>query len=348
MKFGLIGAGCIGQIRAKALRRIKGCELTAVTDVDKTRAYEAATMHGAKVFDNYEQMLPAEDIDAVIVSTPPQFHEEIVISSLEAGKHVHCEKPLANSQDASRRMVQVSRKTGKILTTGFNQRYFPIIQFVKHVIDTNTIGELDHIRAFAGHKGISEFRSPWEYDKNVIGGGALMDIGIHIIDITRYLLGEIEEVYGIYSTNIWNLKETEDNGYALMRNPQGKIAILHATWSEWKGYRFNIEAYGTSGMVRAYYAPMMNMVILFDKTSGRRKRKFNCYIKNNIQEKLYGWQFTVEKTFQKELSDFVNLCQGNKINTIADGFSGFRAIEIANAIYSSNLEKKTIRLNQPF
>ena len=347
MRFGLIGTGCIGQIRAQALKNAKGCELYAVVDVDRDRAEAITPSREMQVFDDYQKMLALREVDAVIISTPPQFHEEMVISSLEAGKHVLCEKPLGNTVDACRKMVEISRKTGKVLATGFNHRYFPAIQFVKQTLDSGLIGELDHIRAFAGHTGLSEFRAPWEYDKKVMGGGVLMDVGIHVIDLTRYLLGEIEEVEGITTCNVWKLGHAEDNGFVLMRGSQGKNAILHATWSEWKGYRFHIEAYGEKGMVRAYYAPMMSMAIYMDKPGGRRKRTYHFYPMNLIKEKLYSWKSTVKQTFQREFSDFIRLCEG-KTGVIADGFSGFRAVEIANAVYRSSKEKRSIRLVVPF
>lgn len=348
MRFGLIGTGGIGHIRAQALNGMKSCSLSAVADADKERARALASSFSDKiyVFDNYRQMLASDSVDAVIVSTPPQFHEEITISALEAGKHVLCEKPLANSVDACRRMVEASRKTGKTLATGFNHRYFPAIQFVKRTLDSGQIGELDHIRAFAGHTGLSEFKAPWMYDKQIMGGGTLMDNGIHVIDLTRYLLGEVEEVYGIATCNVWKLDGAEDNAIALMRNPQGKNAILHATWSEWKGYRFHIEAYGDKGMLRAYYAPMMSMAIFMDKPGGKPRRKFNFYPINIVKEKVRGWQATTIKAFQEEFSDFVGLCEGRK-GIIADAFSGFRAVEIADAVYRSSTEKKSIRLVPP-
>lgn len=347
MRFGLVGAGMIGQIRARSFKNLPGCELVAVTDVDKQRARAVAPSPQTRILDNYEEMLACDGVEAIIVSTPPQFHEELTIAALEAGKHVLCEKPLANSVAACRRMVETSSRTGKTLATGFNQRYFPAIQFVKQTLDSGLIGELDHIRAFAGHTGLSEFKSPWMYDKTVMGGGALMDVGIHIIDLTGYLLGGVEEVFGIASGDVWKLDRVEDNGLALLLSPQKKRAILQATWTEWKGYRFYIEAYGEKGMVRAFYAPMMNMLIYMDKPGGRRRRKFNFYPKVIIEEKRRGWQSTVIKSFQQELTDFVKLCEG-KQGIIADGFSGFRAVEIVDAIYRSTEEKQMIRLVSPF
>lgn len=347
MRFGLIGAGCIGQVRARALQSCDGCELVAVSDVDIARARGLTASPATQVFDDYRRLLDLDTLDAIVVSTPPQFHEAIVVSALESGKHVLCEKPLANTVEACRRMVETANRTDKTLSTGFNHRYFPAVQFVKRQIELGAIGKLDHVRAYAGHVGLSEFRSPWEHDKNVVGGGALMDVGIHIIDLVRFLLGDVEEVMGIASRNIWNLDGSEDNGYALMRGARGEVATLQASWSEWKGYRFSIEAYGDRGMARAYYAPMMSMMVSMDRPGGRRRRSHHFYPGNMVREKLHGWQSTVERTFRSEFADFLDLCKGKK-RDIADGFDGFRAVEIANAVYRCTEEKQSILLEKPF
>lgn len=351
MKFGLIGAGGIGKVRAKALANTPGCELFAVTDADPDRARALAASgrpaDQMAVAGDYNQMLAMDEIEALIVSTPPQFHEETVIAALESGKHVLCEKPLANTLDACRRMVEASRRTGKTLATGFNHRYFPAVQFVKQTLDSGAIGELDHVRAFAGHTGLDQFSAPWMYDQQVIGGGALMDNGIHIIDLTRYILGDVVEVYGFATSNVWKQGLSEDNGCAILRGANGKYAMLQATWTEWKGYRFYIEAYGSKGMARAYYAPMFSMAVFMNETGGARRRKLNFYPRIMLEEKLIGWQLTTEKAFRQEFADFIRLCAGHQ-ETIADGFSGFRAVEIANAVYRSARERQPVKLAPPF
>lgn len=343
MKFGLIGAGCIGQIRARALAKLPHCSLIAVADADPLRAQAVTSEKDVGIFTDYRDLLACTDVWAVIVSTPPPFHEEIVTAALESGKHVICEKPLGNTVEACRRMLHASQRTGMTLATGFNHRYFPPVQYLKQVLDAGLIGELDHVRAFAGHTGLSEFRNSWEYDKKVIGGGALMDVGIHVIDLVRYVLGEVDEVYGFASNRIWNLENTEDNGIALLRSPQGKYAILQATWAEWKGYRFYVEAYGDKGMVRAYYAPMMNLLIRQEKPGAPRKRTMRFYPMPMLREKLSGWQSSVIRMFQEEITDFIRLTRGEK-GAIADGVAGCRAVEIAHAVYRSNQDRTVIRL----
>ncbi|MEP6658027.1 MAG: hypothetical protein ABJC33_12375, partial [Betaproteobacteria bacterium] len=161
------------------------------------------------------------------------------------------------------------------------------------------------------------------------------------------LLGDVEEIYGVATSGIWKLDGAEDNGIVIMRSPAGKHAVLQATWSEWKGYRFHVEAYGDRGMVRASYAPMMSSAIYLDKPGGSRRRTFNLYPANIVREKLRGWQSTVIRGFRKEIVDFVALCAG-RAGVIADGFAGFRAAEIADAVHRCTRERAAIRLAVPF
>ena len=344
MQFGLIGAGCIGQLRAQALAKVPGAKLVAVVDVDQERAVQAAGSARARVCKDVAELLGSDQVEAVIVSTPPQFHEEAALAALAAGKHVLCEKPLSNSLDACRRMLKAAHESGKTLATGFNHRYFSAIRFLKRTLADGVIGKLDHVRVFAGHEGLSQFRAPWEYDKAVIGGGALMDVGIHVIDLTAYILGDVHEVFGIASNEVWHLP-SEDNGFALLRSASGTVATLHATWSEWKGYRFYVEAYGDKGMVRAYYAPMMNLLIQKPTAGSKPRRRFLFYPMNALREKLFGWQSTVIETFRQELTDFIALSRDGKPGQIADGYAGLRAVEIANAVYRSSVEKRSIILS---
>lgn len=346
MRIGLIGAGNIGRLRANAINKSNSCELVAVADLDLQRATDIATTSGATAYTDFRQMLASGSVDAVIVSTPPPLHEEIVISALDSGIHVLCEKPLSNTLESAKRIVEAAANTKCKLATGFNFRFIPSVQYLRNTIDSGIIGELDHVRAFAGHVGLTEFKADWEHDKKVVGGGALMDIGIHMIDLVRYTLGDVAEVYGMATENIWKLDGSEDNGFAIMRSPEGKTATLHASWSEWKGYKFQIEAYGDRGMVQAGFGPMMNTLIYKDD-DGRRHKKTNYYPGVILQEKLKGWQRTIEKSFRLEMEDFARYCQDDGHHlALADGFAGFRAVEIANAVYESTGSRQEVSLSK--
>ena len=172
-----------------------------------------------------------------------------------------------------------------------------------------------------------------------------MDVGIHMIDLTAYVLGDVREVFGVATEKVWKLKGAEDNGFALLRSAAGAVATLHASWSEWKGYRFYIEAYGEKGMVRAFYAPMFNMLITKETSGGKARRRFAFYPEIIVKEKLFGWQSTVVETFRQELTDFIALSRDGKPSRIADGYAGLRAVEIANAVYRSSIEGRQITIS---
>jgi predicted dehydrogenase len=343
VRFGLVGAGEIGRLRAAALGNVPGCRLEAVADADPSRAQAAARRGGARSFEDYRRMLGECPLDAVIVSTPPQHHETIALAALEAGKHVLCEKPLAPSVESCRRMLESARRRGLTVATGFNQRYFPAIQFVKQALERGELGQLRHVKAYAGHPGLNEFRQPWEHDSQVVGGGTLMDNGIHLIDHVRFLVGEIEEVFGFASSQIWNLNGSEDNGFALLRGENGRVATLHSSWSEWRGYRFSIEAFGDRGMARASYGPMMATAVRLDRPGGVARCETKRYPWIAVREKLRGWQSTVRLTFEQELRDFLGLLEG-KPGCIADGVAGLRAVEIAHAVYASSKSRLAVKL----
>ncbi|MDZ4760258.1 MAG: Gfo/Idh/MocA family oxidoreductase, partial [Alphaproteobacteria bacterium] len=277
---------------------------------------------------------------------PPQFHEKLAVLAVRAGKHVLVEKPMAATVEACRRMVEAAQDSKRLLTVGFNHRYFPALKLVRDAVQSGELGELRHVRAYAGHMGLQEFKSPWMYDANVMGGGALMDNGIHILDLCRYIAGDFREVYGHTLNETWKLGGAEDNAMALFRSDTGVVCSLHASWTEWKGYRFHVEAFGDRGMARAYYAPQMATVITMDKPGGQRTIKRHFYPANIVREKLKGWQTTTVAALAEELDDFVAVAEGKPgSGRIATGIDGIRSIETGKAVYASSKAGRSITLD---
>jgi predicted dehydrogenase len=342
MRFGLIGAGAIGKIRADALAKSPVCELVSVSDLDEARARAAAP--GAKFYADANDLIAAADVDAVIISTPPPLHEPLAIAAASGGKHVLVEKPMAATADACERMIAAARKAGTLLTVGYNHRYFEALKLVRDVVASGEIGTLSHVRAYSGHSGLAEFKAPWMYNKDVMGGGAFMDNGTHVIDLVRYIMGDPAEVFGFATRNVWGLG-VEDEAIALLRTADGVRASIEASWHEWRGYRFHIEAYGDRGMARAYYAPMMATVIRLDKPGGNKTVERHFYPKAILREKLKGWQTTVIGTFVEELADFVAAARGKAHSgRLAVAADGLRAVQIAHATYASEESRESVRL----
>jgi predicted dehydrogenase len=131
----------------------------------------------------------------------------------------------------------------------------------------------------------------------------------------------------------------------ILKGDNGVAAFYQATWTEWKGYRFFIEAYGDRGMVRAYYAPMFNLLVTQEGPGAKRAREMKFYPEIILRERLKGWQTTTYLSFQEELADFLKMIQGIPV-PLADGWSGVRAVEIAHAAYRSSATGAPITLSR--
>lgn len=343
MQIGIVGAGLIGQLRARTVHAHPDTRLVAVLDPSAEAAAKAAAGSGADCCSELDRFLDRE-MDAVIVSSPVHLHEEACIAALRRGRHVLCEKPLANSVEACHRIVAAALGAGRALAVGFNLRYYPAFRFVQETVASGRIGELDHVRVFGGHDGLANFRADWQYKAPVSGGGATMDVGIHMTDIVRHLLGEVTEVGGALSERIWQVPGSEDNAVAVLRSPSGIPALYQATWTEWKGYQCYVEAYGSRGMVRGSYAPMRNLLITQERPGAARTRQRRLYPEIMLREKLRSWQSTALLTFEEELRDFLARMAGATNLPLADGYAGLRAVEVAAALRQSSASGQVVRL----
>ena len=342
MKIGIIGAaGKIGQMRVETVRANPRCELVAVMDLAADKA--AAVAGGAPVFTELDRFLD-QKMDAVIISTPSHVREPLCLAAFQRGLHVLSEKPLAQNLASARRIVDAAKAARRHLGGGFNMRYYPAFAQVKDVAASGQIGEIDHVRIYGGHAGLANFTHDWEYKAEFSGGGALWDVGIHMTDMARHILGEITEVYGVTSNRVWNVPGSEDNAVAIYKSPDGVPAIYQATWNDWKGYQSVIEVYGTRGMVRGAYAPMHNLVITMDKPGGAPRRQVNNYFGVKVREKLKSWKVTAVDAFAGELADFVALTEGRDGLRIADGHAALRAIEVATMVPESSRTGQPVRL----
>ena len=328
LRVALVGCGDIGILRARALALGPSCRLMVTADTDAAKAANvAAIVPGAAHVTDWRLAIARDDVDAVIVSTPPSLHQEMCIEALEAGKHVLCEKPLARTPDECRAMVAAAERTGKRLATGFNYRFYPSFRRARELLDSGVIGELDHIRSYGGYSATSH-NQPWVHDAGTVGGGALRDIGIHLLDLTRDFLGDVASVKGVASGRVWKYPGCEDNGFALLTSSRGNLASVHASWTEWRRYQFRIEIYGSRGCIRATCFPMMTQVVWAAETGGPTQSKTDWFPRWAIGEKLRSYRWVVVESFVDELEAFASWVNGNP-SRVATGQDGLRAVEIA-------------------
>jgi predicted dehydrogenase len=329
LKTGLIGCGDMGSLRAKAISMSSSMTLAAVSDLDSAQAVRIANQTGAAIEKDWHSLLSRADLDSVIISTPPNLHAEMCIEALRHGKHVLCEKPLARTADECRKIVDAAEESGMFLATGFNYRFYPSFETARSWLRDGKIGRLNHIRAYTGYSATAH-NQPWVHDAAITGGGALRDNGIHLIDLTRFFMGEITEVSGLASNKIWKFKDCEDNGFLLMRNPDGAIANLHASWTEWKKFRFSIEIYGSQGCIRATCFPQYAELLETAENGVQRHRERNYFIYQNTMEHLKSYRWIVIQSLARELEAFEAATRKER-TFVGTGFDGLRAVEIASS-----------------
>jgi predicted dehydrogenase len=197
LRYGLIGCGgCgVGKHLASYALYPDEVELCAVYDFDAAKAKAAAEQYRVpQVYATYEEMLADPRIDFVSVATPNAFHAPITIAALEAGKHVHVEKPISMNAEEAEAIVEAKNRNGKLVMVGLNNRFTELSQFTKQYVDEGHLGEVYHIRCgWRRRRGIPSWGG-WFTQKALAGGGPLIDLGVHFIDLSLHFIGFPEPV----------------------------------------------------------------------------------------------------------------------------------------------------------
>ncbi|MFY9234493.1 MAG: Gfo/Idh/MocA family oxidoreductase [Fimbriimonadaceae bacterium] len=232
LKIGIIGSGGIAQsCHMPGYASVPDkCEMVAVCDINPDVAREAADKFGiSHICTDYRELLGNPEIDAVSVATPNKFHLQPTVDALRAGKHVLCEKPLAMNADEGREMCRAAKETGKILQVALQQRFSGPMRYMKAFIDAGEMGDIYYARAWAlrrrGVPGWGVFT-----DKEKQGGGPLIDIGVHILDMTLHLMGYPKPISASGMT--WDM---------LGKNPE-----LHNNWGDYDRSKFTVEDYAAA------------------------------------------------------------------------------------------------------
>jgi len=190
LRVGVIGLG-IGAVHVAAFSGIRGVEVIALAGKEPDRRHELGEQYGVtNLFEHWEDLVALDDVDVVSIATPNLLHHPIALAALAAGKHVFCEKPLALDTAQAREMVDSAIAHDRVLEVAFNHRHRADVQFARSYIETEGIGRVYHSRAsWKRRSGIPGLHS-WFTNPAMAGGGALIDLGPHVLDSLLFLLGE--------------------------------------------------------------------------------------------------------------------------------------------------------------
>ncbi|HEU5001825.1 MAG TPA: Gfo/Idh/MocA family oxidoreductase [Actinomycetota bacterium] len=235
----VIGCGLIGRKRVAALP--PGCRVVALADSDRARAEAlAATLpYPARVGASASEVLGGGDVGLAIVATIHAALAPITLEALSAGCDVLVEKPGARCAAEAADLVAAASAAGHQVRVGFNHRFHPALLRAHELVGDGGHGKLLSVRARYGHGGRPGYEREWRAERALSGGGELVDQGMHLIDLTRFLVGDVDLVFSEVRTDFWPM-EVEDNAYLALRPRAGGFAWLHASWTEWKNL-FSLE-----------------------------------------------------------------------------------------------------------
>lgn len=243
MNVAIIGCGLIGNKRAQSL---KGGHLLYCVDKNLQRAQcLASQVSGCQVLSSWQEIMTKPEIDIVIVATTHEVLTEISLAAIKAEKNLLIEKPGARFSKELEPVIDAMEKSNVVVKVGFNHRYHKALSKAYEIYQTGELGELMFIRARYGHGGRIGYDKEWRSNPELSGGGELLDKGIHLVDLSRWFLGEFVEVEGFAHTYYWD-RPVDDNGFILLKTAAKQSAFLHASCTEWKNL-FSFEIYGKKG-----------------------------------------------------------------------------------------------------
>ena len=252
LRFALVGAGVIAGTHAQVLRELGDrVELVAVVDVHPDRATALASAYGARPFGSLAEALAAVPVDAVSVCTPTGRHGQVAIEALDAGLHVVIEKPAEVTVEQTDRIIEAQRRAGTLVTVISQHRFDTSTEVALQAITDGALGRVTSATAAVDWwRGQSYYdsggwRGTWELD----GGGALMNQGVHTVDLLIATLGRPVEVFAYAGTLAHERIETEDVAVAVVRFASGSLATLHATTAAYPGLSARLQVHGDRGSV---------------------------------------------------------------------------------------------------
>ncbi len=263
--FGIVGAGVIAATHAEAIGSLPGARLAAVTDVDGQRAAALAAASGADVEPGLDELLGRPDVDVVCVCVPSGMHADVGVRAAAAGKHLVVEKPIDVTLEAADRLIAAAAQAGVGMTVISQSRFYPGLIELRGLIDQGTLGRLVFGEASTkwyrsqGYYDSADWRGTWALD-----GGALMNQGVHYVDLLRWCAGPVTEVTALCQTADHRL-EAEDVALALLRFASGAVGTIIASTAMYPGFPQRLEIAGTGGTVVVENGEIVHRSLLADR-----------------------------------------------------------------------------------
>ena len=273
IRFGILGCGAIARFHADAITGIKKAKLIGVADAFLDGAQRFAQEYKVKTYADYNEMLADEDIDAVCICTPSGFHAENAIQALRAKKHVVLEKPMAFTKAEAEAIELEAKKSGCVLTVICQLRFSEDVRRVKQLLAEKALGDLVFCDLYMKYWRDQSYyaSSNWKGTRRFDGGGALMNQGIHGVDLLLYLVGGAKVLHARNCTRLHDI-EVEDASVAMLEFENGAMGVIEGSTCVCPGFERRLEINGTKGSVILVESNIQKLIIngetLVDRQSG--------------------------------------------------------------------------------
>ncbi len=324
-KVGVIGVGSMGGNHARVYKEM--ADLVAVYDFDEKKAKEVAERFGCKAYSDIDKFLKESGVEAITVATPTIHHKEPVIKALEAGIDVLVEKPISDTVENGKEMMKAAEKSGRILSVGMIERHNPIVNFTKEILEKNAIGKIVTIST----------RRVSNYPARIKDVGVITDLGVHDIDVIRYLANsEVKSVYALGG----NVKTYEliDHATVLLEFENRIEGLMEVSWLTPMKLR-QVMVTGIDGFAEMDY---VDQELKISSSSYGKIDVSNLWrIPQNYEIKRM--RVAQEEPLKREIKDFLNAIETGK-DPLVKGIDGLRDLEIAKAAEESILTGKKVPL----
>ena len=334
----IIGSAFVSNLHAEAFQEVKEAQLVAACSSNKKRVEEFAGKWKIPVaLTDYRKLVERKDVDVVVVGVPNDLHRKIVVAAAEAGKDVILEKPIAHTLDDADAMIAACKKHKVKLMYAETICFSPKYVRAKHLVDEKAIGDLYMAKQSEKHSGP---HSDWFYDVNRSGGGALMDMGCHGIEWTRWVYGKpkVKSVTA-HCQLVYHKRRTkgDDNSIVIVEFENGGISVVEDSWARQGGMDDRADLYGTEGVVHCDLLRGSSMETYSKSGYGYAVEKAG---------ETKGWTFTVFEEaflygFPHEMRHFTRAVLG-KEKPMETGEDGRATLEIIYAAYESAATGKRI------
>jgi predicted dehydrogenase len=346
MNFGIIGTGAIARIHADALKQLENTELIACHSTNEEKGRAFAEHFGIRRYQDLDDLLNDERIDIVTICTPSGAHLEPALAAAERGKHLIVEKPLEITEERCDRIIEGADRNGVVVATVFQNRYNPAARAVKRALAEERLGILSLAVARVlwfrdqDYYDTSRWKGTWQFD----GGGALMNQGIHVVDLLQWFLGEVDEVKAFAGCRGHSGIEVEDSAAALLRFSSGALGVLSATTAGYPGSPKSIEITGSRRTVELEEDYITKWELLESGSEGREMAEepggpfsWDQKGKEGISGKKGGARDPMSIGSEAHVRQFAEICSAisEGRSPEVDGREGKKSVEIVRRIYRS-------------